>query len=148
MRTQVFAYKGFIGIVMPDGADGLLNNPEEDFFVLVDATTLDITAEAVEALKNLPVGSQTEDWAVSLKEGKDELAGKMVFGWLYDGDGSTVLHPVLSPAKFDIDPATLPTTEVEVPAEFIKFVDANLNGLDDGENEEIEDNLSPEEDEK
>lgn len=55
MRTQIFYYKGFVGIASSINAEGLLNNPTQpgQLGFIVDAEYVDIQPEALEEILKL-----------------------------------------------------------------------------------------------
>jgi hypothetical protein len=79
MRTQVFAYKGWVGISSGVEAEGLLNKPMDagQLGFVVDAAFVDISSEAFELLKQVPK-SNDDLGEVDIFKSTD----KVIFSWL------------------------------------------------------------------
>ena len=119
MRTQVFAYKGFIGIVSAAKAEGILNSPLEpgQLGFVVDASFVDVSAEALELLKTVP-GSSDDLGEVDVFEAQ----GKIIFSWL--GGPWKMFKPTEVSSSSIYEPTLLKACEgVVVPQDFINFVD-------------------------
>jgi hypothetical protein len=121
MRTQVFAYKGFVGIKSDFKAEGLLNKPDQpgQLGFVVDAAFVDISPEALEILKKIPRSG--DDIGEVDVFGDDK--GKVIFCWLGGNmkvfslsdkvDGSSTYDATLLKAN----------PNVIVDPKFIAFVD-------------------------
>ena len=121
IRTQVFAYKGIVGIKSDVNAVGVLNKPAEvgQLGFVCDAAFVDISPEAIEILKKIPKSGDcigdVDVWKTN--------DGKVIFGWL--GGPLKMVDP-----KDDIsgsrsyDPSLLsPSKGVEIDKDFIMVVD-------------------------
>lgn len=119
MRTQVFAYKGAIGIVSDTKAEGLLNKPMEpgQLGFVVDASFVDVSAEALELLKTVP-GSSDDLGEVDVFEAH----GKIIFSWL--GGPWKMFRPADISSSSIYEPTLLKAcVDVVVPQDFIDFID-------------------------
>lgn len=120
MRTQVFAYKGHIGILSDPKAEGLLNEPLKpgQLGFVVKASCVDISPEALDLLKKVP-GSSDDIGEVDAHKSND---GDAVFSWL--GGPRKTFMPDQVTASNDYHPELLMTSPiVTIPEDFIKYVD-------------------------
>jgi hypothetical protein len=122
MRTKVFAYKGFVGIVSNPKAEGLLNDPLKpgQLGFIVDADYVDIQPEALELLKKVRTSGddigEVDAWKCA--------DGKTAFSWL--GGPWKVFSPDEEgcTSSRTYDPSLLKATEgVETPQDFIEFIE-------------------------
>ena len=120
MRTQVFAYKGYVGIESDFNAEGLINNPAGDgqLGFVVDAAFVDIHPDALEILKKIPKSHDDIGDVDVFRAGPH-----IVFAWLggnlkvldlkQDISGSNSYEPELLKSNPD----------VQTPQKFIEFID-------------------------
>lgn len=126
MRTQVFSYKGIIGIKSNIKAEGLLNKPTEkgQLGFVVDAKYVDISPEALNLLKHIKRSSDD----IGEVDVFQSSQGKVIFAWL--GGPWKYLNPnheeVTGSNTYD---ASLlhANNNVEIPKDFKAFVDKNLD---------------------
>jgi hypothetical protein len=108
MRTQVFAYDGWVGISSGTEAEGLLNKPMNagQLGFVVDAAFVDISPEALELLKQVPK-SIDDLGEVDIFKSTD----KIIFSWL--GGVKKMFKPeqITSSNSYD---ASLITTTVPI----------------------------------
>lgn len=128
MKTQIFEYKGFIGIQSAPDAEGLLNDPTQPGQIgfVADASKCEFSQKAIDLLKEVKKsGDDLGD--VDVFKASDDM---VVFGWL--GGPLKVLSP-----KWDVsgsssyEPGLLKATEgVEPSDSFKQFIDENIEELE------------------
>jgi len=125
MRTQIFAYKGYLCINSEPGAEGMIASPATapgNIGCTVEADKIDVTPEALTMLKGLrKVGGSFA--SISCFDSND---GKIYFGWL--GGFKQVSDPKNLEGDRDYEPSLLTPTEFEVPKEFSDFIDKEYGG--------------------
>ena len=115
MRTQVFAYKGIIGI-KSYAESTFLNDPQSCKLFLVNTNTVDISPEALVLLKKIKKGEDSIADIMAYKAGETN-----VFGW-----GGTLVKIITNKVVADkgYNPNTLTSTEgVKVEKSFMAYVD-------------------------
>ena len=124
MRTQVFAYKGVVGIKSDFKAEGLLNKPDQpgQLGFVVDASFVDISPEALKLLKKVPrSGDDIGDVDVFKTNGK-----MVVFAWM--GGPMKAFKPedgVSGSSSYDASLLKANPSVVADP-EFMKFIDEDV----------------------
>jgi hypothetical protein len=121
MRTQVFAYKGWIGIQSSTVAKGLLNDPikPSQLGFVLDASFVDISSEALELLKKIPRSSDD----VGEIDVYKNSSGRIIFSWL--GGPLKMCKPENITSSNSYDPELLKSSqkEVKIDEKFIEAVD-------------------------
>jgi hypothetical protein len=121
MRTQVFAYKGLIGIKSDIKAEGLLNNPLEkgQLGFIIKAEFVDIQLEALELLKTIPKSCDAiGDVDV------EKYSNGISFSWL--GGPMRLLDPKKVSGSRYYDPSLISAKkDVETPKDFIDYINNN-----------------------
>lgn len=121
MRTQVFAYKGIVGIKSSYDAEGLLNKPSEpgQLGFVVDASFVDISPEALEVLKKVP---RSGDDIGDVDVFKDN-SGRVIFCWMGSNMKVVKVDDGMSGSS-TYDASLLKSKAGVLPDEdFVKFVD-------------------------
>lgn len=124
MRTQVFAYKGFIGIKSDVKAEGLLNNPMKpgQLGFIIKSECVDIQPKALDLLKTIPKSCDAIG-DVDIEKYSD---GRITFSWL--GGPMQVLDPKQVSGSRDYDPSLIAAKEgVETPKDFIDYIDTRIS---------------------
>ncbi len=118
MRTKIFAYKGYVGILSGPDAEHMVAKPGNgNLGCVFKAQGVDVSPEALTLLKSVGRGSG------GLGEVDIFQAGdKVIIGWL--GGYLKAFKPSEIEMSRDYNPGLLSSTEgVEVPEEFKKFID-------------------------
>jgi hypothetical protein len=119
MRTQVFSYKGWVGIQSDVTAEGLLNKPLDkgQLGFVIDAAFVDISPEALDLLKQVKKsGDCIGD--VDIIKSRD----KVLFLWL--GSPLKMFKPEQVTGSKEYDASLITETkETVVDPAFIKVVD-------------------------
>jgi hypothetical protein len=130
VRTQVFAYKGFVGIKSDVKAEGLINDPMKpgQLGFVVNAASVDIQPEALDLLKQVKK-SGDDIGEVDVFESSDKLEADkvVVFAWL--GGPLKLLNPSDSECtgSSTYNAALLKSSpKVETPQDFIEAIDRIL----------------------
>ena len=120
MRTQVFVYKGVLGIKSAVDADGLLNKPMDkgQLGFVVDAAHVDIQQEAIDWMRELP---RTGD-DIGAVDSFQSDNGPVVFSWLGGPMTSITKEEGDAPSSTDFGVLTA-SPDVEVPEDFKNYID-------------------------
>jgi len=123
MKTEIFAYRGIIGISSNVKAEGLINNPEApgQMGFVVDATKINFTKEAIDLLKIVKKSDDDLGDIDSFRAGD-----KKIFSWL--GGPKRFIEPETITGSNDYDVSFLiaHTEEIAVPNDFKDIVDEYL----------------------
>lgn len=121
VRTQVFAYKGIVGIQSDFEAEGIINDmsdPNQLGFV-IDAKYVDIQPEALNLLKKIKKNKGCIGDINVSKSGK-----RVIFSFF--GGPLAIIDPKLSEGSSDYHPELLKATNgVETPEDFKNHIDNN-----------------------
>ena len=121
MRTQVFAYRGAIGINSNKNAEGLINRPGErgQLGFVANAAFVDISPEALSLLKTIkPSNDDIGDVDVF-----KAANGVVVFSWL--GHDKKAFYPAQVTGSNHYQPDLLVASDnVEIPDEFKDHIDS------------------------
>ena len=124
MRTQVFAYKGFVGIESSHEAEGLLNCPSQlgQLGFVLDANFVDVSPEACELLKKVQrSGHDLGDINVFKADN-----GSVIFSWL--GRDTALIDVDKATGSSTYDASLLkPCSDVKIPQDFIDYVDSFMS---------------------
>lgn len=120
MKTTIFKYKEYIGIMSDPNAEGFLAKPENGSFgCVLDASKIDISKEALKTLIEIPRG----------RDGLGDIDcfkaddGTIVFGWI--GGYYKAFKPNDVVTSRDYNPKLLTSTEnVDIPEDFKSFIDS------------------------
>ena len=121
MRTQVFAHKGYLGILSDFKAEGLFNDPESggQLGFVVDAAFCDISPEAIDILKKIPK-SHDDIGDVDVFKAED---GRVIFAWI-GGPQSGIDPKAGVTGSSTYSPELLvPNPNVVAPYDFKEFID-------------------------
>lgn len=123
MRTKVFAYKGYIGIMSDMDTEGLINDPAQpgQMGFVLNANFVDISPEALELLKQIPKSGDDIGDVDVFKADDDTI----VFAFF--GGPLRVLNPNNTniSGSSEYDPSLLtPTEGVEVDESFKDYIDS------------------------
>lgn len=121
MKTTVFVYKGYVGILSSFDAEGLLNQPKDagQLGFVVDAASVRFSPEAVEELRKVRK-SHDAIGDVDVFRADD---GMVVFSWL--GGPKKIFRSGDVEGSRTYDPALLtPDPTVEIPEDFKTYVDS------------------------
>ena len=124
MRTQVFAYKGIVGIRSEIGAEGLLNDPSKpgQLGFVVDAAYVDIHPDALEVLKQIHK-SADDIGDVDVHKVND---GRVIFSWL-GGPLAMIRLNSGQTGSSSYDPSLITANDAVVAdPDFVRFVDAHF----------------------
>lgn len=118
--TKVFIYKGIMGIQSNENSDALIAKPGNgNLGCVCDASKVQISKEALDALKSIPRGHDGLGEIDIFQSGD-----KVIFGWL--GGYLKAFKPENIETSIDYNPSLLKhSDDVEIPKEFIEFVDSN-----------------------
>jgi hypothetical protein len=129
VKTNVFAYKGFVGIESSLQANGLLNSPAEpgQLGFVLDAAHVNFSPEAVEELKKVK-RSGDDLGEVDIFEASE---GRVIFGWL--GGPLKAFKPELIEGSNSYDASLIKASEepVAIPVEFKEFIDGYVNDVEE-----------------
>lgn len=128
MNTQIFVYKGMLGILSPENAKGIIARPGSGSMgFVVNTANIDISKEAKDAFNNAgrEGGSFSDFMLTSHVGGAVEVHGKSSIGWL--GGSRTAARVRDLKLGRDCDKSVLNDmneVEVEIPADFKKYIDS------------------------
>jgi hypothetical protein len=119
MRTQIFAYKGWVGIKSDVTAEGLLNKPLDkgQLGFVIDITFVDISPEALNLLKKVK-RSMDDIGDIDIIKSRD------VVNLLWLGGPLKMFQPetVTGSSRYDATLIT-ETKDIEIDPAFIKVID-------------------------
>lgn len=121
MKTQIFAYKGYVGIKSDLNAEGLVNDPSssDQIGFVVDASYCEMQQEAVDILKKLKKSSSSFGDIDVFKTGN----GKTIISWL--GGPMRIIDPNICEGSRNYDPDLLTSSDnVVTPNDFIEYIDS------------------------
>jgi hypothetical protein len=124
MRTKVFSYKGWVGIQSDVKAEGLLNKPLDkgQLGFVLDANFVDISPEALELLKKVPLSGDCIGEVDIFKSQKE-----IIFSWL--GGPLKMFQPEKISGSSSYDASLITdTVDVEIDPAFIEAIDKNIPG--------------------
>lgn len=122
MKTQVFVYKGVLGIESSPDAEGVINKPTEkgQLGFVCDASKVELQQEAVDWLKKVKPSSDCIGDVDVFKAN----SGMVIFAWLGGPSKVCMDHEKVEGSR-DYKPELLTATEgVEVPDKFKEYVEA------------------------
>jgi hypothetical protein len=129
VKTNVFAYKGFIGIESSPEAEGLMNDPTHprELGFILDAAHVNFSPEAVEELKKVKK-SGDDLGEIDIFEASE---GRVIFGWL--GGPLKAFKPELIEGSKSYDASLIKASEkpVAIPVEFKEFIDGYINDVEE-----------------
>ena len=118
MKTKVFAYKGYVGILSSPEADLVAKPGNGNIGCVADAANVEFSQDAIDLLKKVKRSSDDIGDVDVFKAGD----GVVVFGWL--GGYMKAFKPEDVEGSSTYNPSLLVATEnVEVPKGFIDFID-------------------------
>lgn len=132
MLTNVFAYKGIIGIACNPQASGLINDPTQpgQLGVLIDLQYMRFTTEAVNLLKTINKGRDSIGDIMCWQAGD-----KKCFGWM--GGWLMLFKPEQAVADRDYAPELITSELIDdsivIPQGFIDAVDEGEGESNDEE---------------
>ena len=122
-QTEVFAYKGFIGILSNPSHEGIIAHPGNgNLGVVMDASKVRISNEALTLLK-------------SIKKGRDCIGdidvfttndNKVIFSWLGGYMNIVKANEIVGSREYDPSHLKAYNGEINVPSDFIEAVDEIL----------------------
>jgi hypothetical protein len=122
MRTQIFAYKGFIGILSNSNSEGIINDPilQDSRGFSVDVKGIDISKEALGLLKKMK-GHAGKDGELDIFKTADNI---IIFSWL--GGEYKIIDPKKSSFSLENDSSLFTPLDEgpEPPEEFINFINS------------------------
>lgn len=127
MKTQVFAYRGYVGIMCPkENAEGLINDPNKpgQLGIAVNAESVEFSPDAVDLLKTVE-RSNDDLGDVDMFETTDN---KIIFGWL--GGFNRVVDPTLCTGARDTNFGLIKDEwikEIDPPGSFKVHIDTHLD---------------------
>lgn len=122
MKTKVFAHRGIIGIDSSPEANLVAHPGGGNIGCVADATEVEISAEALTALKKVK-RSHDDIGDVDVFKAGD---GKVIFAWL--GGYRRIVDPSRAEGSRTYDPSMLTATEgIEAPEDFKAAADKYLD---------------------
>jgi len=121
-RTKVFAHRGVVGILSSPEAELIAHPGGGNIGCVADASIVDFSQEAIDVMKTIKKnGDAIGD--IDVFKADD---GKVIFGWF-----GSYLRPIVpdeceAARGTDLSLISASTEPVEVPQEFIEFVDEML----------------------
>lgn len=125
MRTQVFTYKGILGVQTSLKAEGLLNDPKDKSQLgwVFNAKHIDIQPEALQVLKRIKRDSgDLGEIDIFETENRD-----VIFAWV--GGKKRIFDPDNITGSSTYDPDLIKrTVAFKTPKDFVKYVDEHYPG--------------------
>lgn len=127
MRTQVYAYKGFLGVNSFPFADGMIASPITGMKIgcVIEKSCVDVSPEALELIRKIPVNEEYMP-AIDLIDHPNKEGVQLLF-FASDGGYKSAYVPGQVCVLPTLNVDELPVTDgVEVPQEFIDFIEKKL----------------------
>lgn len=123
MRTQIFSYKGVIGIQSDVKAEGLLNDPLQSgqLGFVINADYIDIQPEALELLKTVKK-SGDDIGEVDVFESEKGV----IFSWLGGPLKAFIPDQITGSSTYNAYLLKTTNENIKPPQEFINFVESKV----------------------